>query len=135
MHDQRLSIQTAAVDNTTEDESRNGRPVRIPGDRNLQPMPVADHLDWAYGGAVGCVDTGIIALPRAGQSNVAKTSLLRANQEWSPAVRNVMPHQPARFGQVGGHGQDVRGDVPNLAVRVFAQIDVLDDGVQWVARV
>ncbi|MGA7390603.1 MAG: hypothetical protein WBW99_22140 [Pseudolabrys sp.] len=46
-----------------------------------------------------------------------------------------MPHQAAGFCHVHRLGDDESGDVPYLAVRVFAEPDILNDFVERIARI
>ena len=105
------------------------------GDWNLEPMPAAYQFGCADGGPIVGVYAGVVALPCARESDVAEIALRDHDGERRAAIRNVVPHEAARLRHVHRLRQYERGDIPDLAVRVFAQFDVLDDSVQRIVRV
>ncbi|HEX8883525.1 MAG TPA: hypothetical protein VF797_03450 [Noviherbaspirillum sp.] len=76
-----------------------------------------------------------IALPGAGQADVALVALCHHNQRGASAVGHVMPEQAACLVHVLWPGQHEAGGVPDLAVLVLAEFDILNQRVQRVARI
>ena len=64
-----------------------------------------------------------------------KPRSIGADGERAAAIGHVVPHQAARFRHVDRLGDDESRDVAYLAVRVFAERDILNDFVERIARI
>src|SRR5262249_25824243 len=91
LHDERLRSGTGAVDDATEDGAGDRRAVRIPGDRDLQPVIACSVHRRAYGGAELGAHARVIALPCAGQPNVAEGALHAVYYDRPAAIGDVVP--------------------------------------------
>jgi hypothetical protein len=77
----------------------------------------------------------VVALPGAGQQDVARHAFGIGHREHAPAVGHVVPQQPAGLFQVDRLEDHEGRQVAHLAVAVLGELDVLDDPVARQRRV
>ena len=135
-HVQRL-VGAAAVHDAAEDSARHACE-----DRRLYPL-----IGGRRHGRKGRRVSGnrgpsrVVALPAAAQTDIVRVAEIGRNRDAAAAIRDVVPHQPARLRHVDGLHDEEGGDVVNLAVLVSRrQPDVGDEdvvrvfGIQFTER-
>ena len=131
-HVERLRPGPAAVDDAAEDLSgRAGDPGR------LHPL-VAARRDRRRGRGVGGHHrgAGVVALPAAGEADVALHAQVARDRDPAAAIGHVVPHQAARLRQVHRLDDEEARDVLDLPVRVsLGMREVCDLVVVPVARI
>ena len=116
-----------------EDAARDRRAVRILRDRHLQPVIGAGGHVRAHASCRAPRSMPALSPCHAlARPDVAERALGRVEQHRPAAIRHVVPQEAARLRHVDRLGDDERRDVADLAVRVLAELDVLDD---LVARI
>ena len=123
VHDHRPGVLSRRIHDPRHDPAGDGRAVRVFGDRHDDVVIVRPRS----GGARS------VALPAAGEADVAIGAFDRHDGEPAGTVRYVVPHQVARFRHVHRLHDLERGGIFHHAARVTrCQLDVLNDGVAAV---
>ncbi len=124
LHHQGLRGGASPVDDAREHLARHARAVGVARHRHLKKLHARHRSLGPHGGGAG-----VVALPGTGQVDIPEGALLRRKGRQPAAVGHVVPHQSAGLLQIDGLVDQERGDVAHLAVGVFGQFNVLNDGV------
>ena len=124
MHDEWLRGWAAAVDDAGKHLTGHRLSLGATHRGQLQPLALGER-------AFGFVDgvASVVALPGAGQKHIARFALSGCHGEDAPAVGHVVPHQAAAGFGIDGLVDDEGRHITRLAIRIFGQLNVLNDGV------